>query len=202
MNDAPPTQNPEPGGALRQFLTAWAGDPRGIGAIAPSSRRLGRTMASFVADPRRLVVEVGAGTGPVTEALLEHGVPASSLVAIERSERLADHLQGRFPGVRVIEGDAAQIGTYIGADAVGEVGAVVSSLPLRSLPREICRSIVGEIERVLAPDGVVIQFTYDPRQGDFYRESFVRVRRRWVWTNLPPARVDVFHKKGRLSSSI
>ena len=180
-------------GSLRKFLSAWLDDPRGIGAVAPSSRKLGRTMASFV-DRDRLVVEVGAGTGPVTEALLESGVPAERLVAVEQSGRLAEHLTRRFPAICVVEGDAAEIGKYIGDEQVGKVGAVVSSLPLRSLPKGVCTAIVAEMHRILAPDGLVIQFTYDPRQGDFYRDGFERVDHRWVLGNLPPARVDVFEK--------
>lgn len=183
----------EGSGSLRSFLAAWADDPRQVGAIAPSSPRLAEAMASFVDDRDRLVVELGAGTGPVTEALLARGIEPHRLVAVEQSERLAAKLKARFPQLSIIQGDAGNMRHYLG-DHVGRVGAVVSSLPLRSLPSAVVAQIVQEIDHVLAPDGVVIQFTYDPRAGRRFDHAFERYDRRWVWNNIPPARVDVFRR--------
>ena len=192
--DRPIKQDPRRSGSLKSFFTAWADDPRQVGAIAPSSSKLATAMASFVEDSDRMVVELGAGTGPVTEALLGRGVTPNRLVAIEQSPVLAKALKSRFPHVRVVEGDAGEMSRYLG-DHVGKVGAVVSSLPLRSLPSQVVKNVVREMNQVLAPDGLVIQFTYDPRSGRRFDEFFERFERRWVWGNLPPARVDVFRRR-------
>lgn len=190
-----PISKEENVGGLRSFLAAWADDPRQVGAIAPSSPRLAEAMASFVErDDSRLVVELGAGTGPVTEALLARGIDSDRLVAIEQSTRLVQRLHGRFPRLRIVQGDAGEMSRYLG-DHVGRVGHVVSSLPLRSLPVPVVQGIVGEIDRVLAPDGVVVQFTYDPRTGRRFDEILERFDRRWVWNNLPPARVEAFRRR-------
>lgn len=183
---------------MPSFLSAWAHNPRTVGAIAPSSKKLSETIASFVERSDRWVVELGAGTGPVTSALLRHGVEPSRLLVVERSPRLADILKKRFPNAQVVEGDAADLGGLLGERDIGRVGTVVSSLPLRSLPKTVGRRIVKEIDRVLADDGKVIQFTYDPRRGDFYSEHFQRTDHRWVLSNLPPARVDVFQRPKRV----
>ena len=192
--DPKKTSKRRPKGSFRAFLAAWADDPRRVGAIAPSSPRLAAAMASFVESSNQVVVELGAGTGPVTRALLDEGVDPERLIAIEHSPRLAQKLHEQFPNVKVIQGDAGEMRRYLG-DHVGRVGAVVSSLPLRSLPAQTVAKIVAEIEHVLAPEGVVIQFTYDPRVGRRFDEAFERIGQRWVWNNLPPARVDVFRRR-------
>lgn len=141
-----------------------------------------------------LVVELGAGTGVVTEALLARGVPLDRFVAVERSTALAELLRVRFPELRVICGDAANLRRLLrGHRPKGGRGPVqiVSSLPLRSIPAPKVREILGEIAALLEHGGRWIQYTYalSPRQppdGFARRESVV------VWKNVPPARVDVF----------
>jgi predicted O-methyltransferase YrrM len=67
-----------------RFIRTWIEKPLTTGAVAPSSRALARTMAAYV-DPARPgpVIELGPGTGPVTEALVAQGVDPSRLVLIE-----------------------------------------------------------------------------------------------------------------------
>lgn len=139
-----------------------------------------------------LVVELGAGTGVVTEALLARGIPPQRLIAIERSPALANLLRERFPEVRVVCGDAAELGTLL-QDAGAEARRVnvVSSLPLRSLPPSQVRAILGEIAQVLRAGGHWIQYTYALAQRAVPL-GFQRCSSAFVWRNLPPARVDVF----------
>ena len=67
------------------FLRQWLRDPRSIAAIAPSGRELARRIAGAVGRGAKSVVEIGAGTGAVTQALLDSGVPAGGLLVIERN---------------------------------------------------------------------------------------------------------------------
>jgi phosphatidylethanolamine/phosphatidyl-N-methylethanolamine N-methyltransferase len=143
-------------------------------------------------DVEDLVVELGAGTGAVTEALLARGVPARQLIAIERSPALADLLRARFPGIRVVCGDAVHLRRLL--RHLGTGGArinIVSSLPLRSLPPKQVHSILKEIGGVLRSGGRWIQFTY-ALVGRQIPRGFAREASSLVWRNLPPARVDVF----------
>jgi phospholipid N-methyltransferase len=172
-------------------------NPRAIGAALPSSPRLAKAMAAEVPlDAPGLVVELGAGTGIVTEALLRRGLPPDKLVVVELSPGLAAHLRRRFPHLRIIEGDAAHLHTLLGAD-FHNISTVVSSLPLRSLPGNVVYRIVRQFERGLRNGGTLVQFTYDPRGAHRMIEHFRQVSSRTVWQNVPPAKVLVFRHQGR-----
>lgn len=188
-----------PGAASLALFTReiWA-NPRAMGAACPSGPSLAACMASRVPTERDgLVVELGGGTGAVTAALLKHGVPPWKLVVVERSPTLAHHLRQRFPQLRILQGDAAHLGQLLGQDKSKKVGSIVSSLPLRSLSPATTRAISHQIETLLEAGGLLIQFTYDPR-GTRARllPGFRRLSSKIVWSNLPPARVDVFERKG------
>mgnify|MGYP000943509563 FL=1 len=120
-----------PGAASLALFTReiWA-NPRAMGAACPSTPSLASGMASWVPlDQEGWVVELGGGTGAVTTALLKHGVPPWKLVVVERSPTLASHLRQRFPQLRVIQGDAAQLTQLLGHDRTHGISSIVSSLP-------------------------------------------------------------------------
>lgn len=153
-------------------------------------------MASHIASEHwsgGRIVELGAGTGPVTAALIERGVPRDRLFVVEKMPALADDLRHRFPGVSILCCGAEEVGAAIGDG--DPVTAVISSLPFRSLPDELCREISGEIGRVLAPGGIYVQFTY-ALIGDlpYAPSSFEKVRTRYTFLNIPPAKVMVYRK--------
>ena len=173
----------------------WA-NPRAMGAAFPSAPALASYMAAQVPlDRDGWVVELGGGTGVVTAALLKHGVPPWKLVVVERSPTLASHLRQRFPQLRIIQGDAAQLGQLLDHPQF-PLSSIVSSLPLRSLNPATTRAISHQFEILLQPGGLLIQFTYDLR-GTRTRllPRFRRLSSRIVWSNLPPARVDVFERE-------
>lgn len=176
-----------PGLFLRELLAK----PDAVGAVWPSSNQLARCMAAPV--PRTgngLVVELGGGTGAVTQALLEQGVAVDRLVVVERSPAFVQHLRQRFPSVTVLQGDATRLAALLPAGA--PIDAIVSSLPLRSLPQTDASAIVGQWHQLLRPGGMVVQFTYALRgQAGTPFDGFVEHDSRLVWANLPPARVMV-----------
>ncbi|MDR1510923.1 MAG: hypothetical protein LBS53_14965, partial [Synergistaceae bacterium] len=93
-------------GIERQILLMkeLANDPRGMGTLCPSSDALANEMAAAVSlrmARRGILVEIGAGTGPVTAALLRRGVPSGRMIVIEKSPALAECLSRRFPEVEV-----------------------------------------------------------------------------------------------------
>lgn len=175
------------------FMREVLSNPRFMGAACPSSRQLATSMAALL--PHRFddhVVELGAGTGVITAALLKRGVRPHRLIVVERSPLLAAHLRKQFPQVTVIEGDAADLASIV-SDYQARVGAVISSLPLRSLKPETVRAIIGQIDQVLGPNGLFIQYTYAlSALLNTLPRRFKPVRSRIIWRNLPPARVDMF----------
>ncbi|MEY3220877.1 MAG: hypothetical protein RIT27_2234 [Pseudomonadota bacterium] len=182
--------------AWRLFAREMLNNPREIGAACPSSPNLGRAMARALPFPLHgAVVELGAGTGIITAALLARGVSSENLIVLERSANLASHLRDKFPHLKVIEGDAANLAQLLNPDT--PIAAIVSGLPFRSLPVPVGREIINQITQLLDHKGVLIQFTYDLR-GQWFEQQhrqFRRVESTIVWRNLPPARVDVFRKR-------
>jgi len=189
-------ESPGAAASLALFTREIWANPRAMGAACPSAPALASRMAARVPlDREGLVVELGGGTGAVTAALLKRGIPAWKLVVIERSPTLAHHLRQRFPQLRIIQGDAAQLEHLLGHDRSRGVGSIVSSLPLRSLHPTVTRAISCQFETLLEPGGLLIQYTYDLR-GTQPRllPRFRRLSSRIVWGNLPPARVEVFER--------
>lgn len=166
--------------------------PAAVGAVWPSSHQLARQMAARVPlDGEGMIIELGAGTGVVTQALLDRGIAAERLVVVERSPAFVRHLRARFPGINVILGDAVQLAHLLPYSP--RIDAIVSSLPLRSLPAADATAIVNQWRLLLPPKGLVIQYTYDLRDsGRLAKYGFAVRSRDIVWGNLPPARVLVF----------
>lgn len=178
------------------FFSQFIRNPKSVGALVPSSPRLGRTMANFVPKKDDLfVVELGPGTGPITKALTKVGIDKDSLMCLEMSPKMVKHLQSRFPELNILEGDACHL-TEILSEKSGNVDAIVSSLPLKSIPDLVVDNIIDQMHTVLSDDGVIIQFTYDLRASRSpLLKKFDRVKSKVVIGNVPPARVDVFQKK-------
>jgi phosphatidylethanolamine/phosphatidyl-N-methylethanolamine N-methyltransferase len=184
------------------FLKRWLRRPLAIGAVVPSGRLLAEAMAqatmSNLADRDGYVVELGAGTGEVTRALLTKGIAGDRLVLVERDPELARFLRRRFAGPQTIEGDASCLPRLLADHAVAPLGAVVSSLPLLSLPADVVKEIVTGVFDVLPPGGAMVQFTYGPKPpipADLRRRLGLDGRHgARIWRNMPPAMVWSFRR--------
>lgn len=182
------------------MFLSWLDNPTIAGAISPSGRYLARAMARHVdphsADP---VIELGPGTGVITEALLERGIARERLCLVEYDPGFCELLRQRFPGVRIVRGDAYRLVDCLGPVLDARPAAIVSSLPLLMKPEPARLGLLTEAFDLLASDGRFIQFTYGPaspiplggRTGPtFHAESSAP-----VWLNLPPARVWVYRRR-------
>lgn len=174
------------------FVRELLHEPRSVGAVCPSSGALAWRMAASVdATQPGWIIELGGGTGMVTQALLQRGVARERLIVIERSRHFVDHLRARFPGVRIVHADAADMAR--GPLEGRSVAAIVSSLPLRSLPADVVSRVVQAGAGVLDTRSRVVQFTYARRACSAWSDAGLqRIASETVWRNLPPARVDVF----------
>ncbi len=177
---------------LLHFAREFVKNPRHTGAICPSSRHLAAQMAALLPSGSGKVIELGPGSGPMTAALLARGVPPQDLILIERTQSFADQLKRRFPSVQVIHGDACHLNQLLGYS--GEpIRAIVSSLPLRSMPAHTVSQIGAQIRAIAHPGTRFIQFTYHLHDRRLPIDAPFR-NREWhiVWRNFPPARVDAF----------
>jgi phosphatidylethanolamine/phosphatidyl-N-methylethanolamine N-methyltransferase len=185
--------------SLVTFGSELLNNPRPIGSAVPSSPFLARRMASYLPRaPRGYVVELGAGTGAITAALLKRGIPPEQIVPVERSETMVRLLKRRFPSLKIALGDASELRAllrmFLAKDNV-EVSHVVSSLPLRSLPENVVTSIIREVHALLPEKGKLVQYTYNLSMTSHpCLSGFKRIRTTIVWANVPPARLDVFQK--------
>ncbi len=178
-----------------RFFRALMARPKNIGAIVPSSRILARTVARQI-DPKMTgpVLELGPGTGVMTQAILEHGIAADRLTLIEYDPDMAATVAARFHGVHVIEGDAFDLVRTLGARAAQPFGAIVSGLPLLNFPMALRLAYMDGIARVLAPGAPLIQFSYGMQPPVVPPPGYSVHRAALVWANIPPARVWVYRQ--------
>lgn len=182
-----------------RFIKTWIDNPILTGAVSPSGRFLARTMARAV-DPLGTapIVELGPGTGPITEALVRRGVDPRRLVLVEFDGAFCRLLRRRFPLVQVVQGDAYDLRHSL-HQVLGEpAAAVVSSLPLLNKPDAQRLSLLEDAFDLMARGGSFVQFTYGasspiPRVAETPFEADVSAP---IWFNLPPARVWIYRRRG------
>ena len=181
------------------FFRQWLKNPVAMSAISPSGPQLARKMVAELPVDARRVIELGAGTGVFTRALIAHGIQASDLMVLELNAELHAHLQTMFPAVHVQHGDARELvrlASECGFAQDGPADAVISGLGMLSMPRQVQHDILGAGFDCLQPQGRYIQFTYGPAtpvSQDVLDSLALNARRgAFVWRNLPPATVFVF----------
>ena len=177
-----------------RFIRTWIEKPLSVGAVAPSGKALARVMANYV-DPRAAgpIVELGPGTGPVTEALVERGIDPARLTLVEYDPEFCRLLRQRFPGVNVVQGDAYNLRQTLDGVLREPAAAFVSGLPLFNKPLKMRLDLLDQAFGLMQPGAPFVQFTYNaispiPRShGRVRAEASGR-----VWRNFPPARVWVY----------
>jgi phosphatidylethanolamine/phosphatidyl-N-methylethanolamine N-methyltransferase len=156
----PQQQQRERADDFGRFFRSWIQNPLAIGAVAPSSRLLAKIMAVGL-WPGARVLELGAGTGTLTQAILDSGVEPEHLQIVECNAEFAALLRRRFPRCSVIEADAMTVAKHVAG--AGAIDFVISGLPLVLFSAQQRRRLLTESFAVLAPHGVFRQFTYGGR---------------------------------------
>ena len=179
-----------------RFLRSWIEKPLHMGAVMPSSKLLARTMAQYVdVDSKGPVIELGPGTGAITNALIEHGVDQKRLVLVEYNPGFCALLRDRYPQAKVVQGDAYALRASLGEVLNAPASAVVSGLPLVTKPMLTRLKLIRDAFVALAPGAPFVQFTYSvapPIPKSLPGVSTEASER--IWMNLPPARVWVYRK--------
>lgn len=173
------------------LLKAYLANPAQVGSVLPSSARLARAMALQTQDASQ-VLEVGAGTGPITRRLLEAGKP---VIAIERDKVLAAKLRLSCPGAQVVEASLSDCRPLL--QVLAPDTCVVSSLPFKSLPPNVVLDLRSLLVDFLceSPSRRLIQYTYAVGVP-FAVPRYLKWRRvDWVLRNVPPAFVWELQQK-------
>ncbi|HWC93040.1 MAG TPA: rRNA adenine N-6-methyltransferase family protein [Pseudolabrys sp.] len=177
-----------------QFIRSWIEKPLSTGAVMPSSKALARTMARHV-DPHASgpVIELGPGTGPVTEALVKQGVDPARLILVEFNSDFCRLLRARYPAATVVQGDAYRLRRLLTTYVTEPVAAVVSSLPLMTKPLRTRLRLISDVMALLTPNAPFVQFTYAMVPPIPKALSGITAQAsELIWLNLPPARVWVY----------
>lgn len=179
------------------FFKSWLKDPFHVASITPSSRWLARLMATDV-GPGARVVELGAGTGTLTDAIVERGVREEDMFLVDQHPMFCNVLRQRFPRSNVVQADAAALTKSLGA-LRGTVDYVISGLPIVWFNKDKKAQILHEAFELLRPSGRYQQFTYlgPPPVGGRLRDQLgLHATLLGVSPlNLPPAFVYRFERR-------
>ena len=177
-----------------QFIRSWIEKPLSTGAVMPSSRVLARAMARYV-DPQAAgpVIELGPGTGPVTQALVKQGIDPARLILVEFNHDFCRLLRSRYPQATVVQGDAYRLRRLLETYVDEPAAAIVSGLPLVTKPLRTRLRLISDAMTLLAKGAPFVQFTYAMLPPIPKELSGVRAEAsELIWMNLPPARVWVY----------
>jgi phosphatidylethanolamine/phosphatidyl-N-methylethanolamine N-methyltransferase len=179
-----------------RFIRSWLERPLSTGAVTPSGRVLARTMARYV-NPNLSgpVIELGPGTGPVTEALVAEGIEPERLVLVEFNPTFCQLLHARFPAATVVQGDAYGLRRVLGGMLQQPAAAIVSGLPLVTKPMRQRLRLLRDALELLRPGAPFVQFTYAVVPPIPKKLAGVRAEAsERIWKNMPPARVWVYRR--------
>jgi phosphatidylethanolamine/phosphatidyl-N-methylethanolamine N-methyltransferase len=189
------------------FFREWIKHPLQMASVLPSGRPLARMMVSAMPADARCVIELGGGTGVITEALIRHGVSPAQLLVLEMNATMHAILRRRFPQAQVLCADARHVNELAqrtGVLAPEGADAILSSLGLLNMPPALQHDIVSAAFAVLRPGGVFVQYTYgwrSPLDKRVQQQLGLRCTRvGMVWRNLPPAQVYTYVRDDRRDS--
>lgn len=178
-------------GELRLFLRRWLAHPLRVGAIAPSSRALGRLVARHaVTAADDVIVELGAGTGTITQDLLSAGAREDNLVLVEMDTDLVAYLRQLYPRATIIAADASAPAEIVPPELLGRAATVISGIPALQFSDAKQRAYIGQCLQCLREGGQILQYTYSLKSPIRQRETGVTGQRLGVaLVNVPPAHV-------------
>lgn len=198
-NSASPGGDPRT--ARRAFLATALRRPATMGAVAPSSPRLGAVLASVVPSTGTpVVVELGPGTGAVSAVIAEKLPPGARHIAVELDPDMVEFLRRTRPDLEVVPGNAADLAALLAERGIGTVDAVVCGLPWALFDDATQTALLGEISRSIGDRGAFTTFAYLHGMSLAAARRFRRTLRSTfdevlvtatVWRNLPPAFVYV-----------
>jgi len=178
------------------FLARWLRRPLAIGAALPSSPMVGRAVARRVQLERPgMVLELGGGTGSLTRAMLAAGCPADRLVVVEREPSLVNILARRFPGVRILPGDACELRSQLERQGIGQLATVVSSVPIKWFSRSNQRAVLEQSFDLLGPGGHVLQLTNAMTSPVALDIGFDGAEVERIWLNFPPIQIWCYRRR-------
>lgn len=178
------------------MLKKWIKNPLQFGSVRDSSAGLAQLLINQIPINPKYIVEFGAGSGPITAALSKE-YQNSQIYSFELDADLSERVKKRVPTVTVVNSDVLNARKHLPAEVIGNVDAVISSLPLLNISEDVNFQIMESAFSLLNERGVFVQFTYLPflPPTRVYKKLGLWAQFRGVeLQNLPPAFVWVFKK--------
>lgn len=168
------------------FLQRFLASPRTIGSITPSSPALTRAMLENVRwDKIKTVVELGAGTGVFTKAIMKEARASSRLFVFEIDGELRRKLKNDT-GLEIYE-DATMMRQILTKQGIGKADLIISSIPYAVVPPEITGAVLRALRQCIEPEGLFIAYQYSLQMKKNFQEIFSAVETKFVALNIPPA---------------
>jgi len=187
-------QNP-----LFLFLRVLIRNPVGVSAVAPSSQKLARAMASGLdLKPNEGLIEIGPGTGALTKQIREVIPESENYLGIELEGKFVALLEQEFPEFQFVQNSMVKAHDIHKQSGLAPVKVIISGMSVSMLPREIQDQFVENLDLLLKPGSMFRMFQYIHA---YPLPSSIRFRRRMaehfsgyhrsklVVENLPPAYV-------------
>lgn len=181
------------------FLRVMFKSPTKVCALTPSSKMLARAMAKGLEIfPNETVMELGPGTGALTDQIQRILPNEAGYIGIELEPRFVSLLRERFPELRFEENTVTSAFQIHAKSGTPPVKAVISGLPISTMPTSVIDEIINNLDQLLGPGTVFRMFQYIHA---YHLPSAIRFRRRMaslfsdyrcdavVVRNLPPALV-------------
>ncbi|MDO5528263.1 MAG: methyltransferase type 12 [Paracoccus sp. (in: a-proteobacteria)] len=180
---------------LSLFFREFIRHPGEVRAVLPTGRAAARAMARLITPSTGHVAEIGAGTGTITKAILDAGLPPENLELYELNASFCARLSEQFPRC-IVHNLPAQEMVNVGRS---DLDAVISGVPTLPMPDDLQMAIVGAALSMMKPGAPFMQITYGPlpplsqNTRDALRLTYRKSPR--IWANFPPARVYEFRQQ-------
>lgn len=178
------------------FLKEYLLKQKTTGAICPSSSHLAKAMTpSKIVASAHSVVELGPGTGVITEKIINKIPEDCTFFALEINHAFAKVLEDRYPQLKVYRDSAVNIRKYLKKNKVQQCDTIISSLPWTYLSPQTQDEIFASVHQSLSIEGKMITYSYlhgaifppGKRFRKLLSQHFSEVKKKVVWKNLPPA---------------
>ena len=178
------------------FFQRLLKNPLQVGALVPSSRSLARVVGREVSVlPDQIVIELGGGTGTLTEELLKCGIPEDQLYVIEIDLLLVNYMKKKFPNVTILHGNATDLPRLIPPQFLGKTSSIISGMPFLNMPKLMQKQIIEGSFECLSEKGRFIQYTYSPFSSlPAHKFGLSKHRAGIVFKNFPPATIWRYEK--------
>jgi phospholipid N-methyltransferase len=172
------------------FISEFFKNKSEIGAVAPSSKFLGKKMYGGIDFSEvKCIVEFGPGTGVFTKEILKRMNSDACMIIFETNPNFFQKLTEDIKDDRVLilNESAEKIGEYLALENQEKADYIISSLPLTVFPKELKENILKGAAENLSKKGQYIQFQYSLNAHKLLKETFGSVKLAFSLINVPPA---------------